>query len=47
MFLSDVIEPETRAVNQRGEDVMAGRAEVALPSRNALDRSPAHRRARP
>ena len=41
-----VVEIETRAVNQRSEDVMPGRAEVALPSRAATGDSPARRRAR-
>lgn len=40
-----VVDIETRAVNQRGENVMPGRAVVALPSRDAFD-SPAGRRAR-
>jgi acyl dehydratase len=41
-----VIEIETRAMNQRGEDVMPGRAEVALPSRDRPGDSPAAARAR-
>jgi hypothetical protein len=41
-----VIEIETRAVNQRGENVMPGTAEVALPSRERPDVTPAARRAR-
>lgn len=40
-----VVDMETRAVNQRGEDVMPGTATVALPSRGD-DTSPAARRAR-
>jgi acyl dehydratase len=40
-----VVDVETRAVNQRGENVMPGRAVVALPSRSAFD-SPAGGRAR-
>jgi hypothetical protein len=40
-----VVDIETRAVNQRGENVMPGRAVVALPSRSAVD-SPAGSRAR-
>ena len=40
-----VVEIETRAMNQRGEDVMPGRATVALPSREAGGPSPAERRA--
>jgi acyl dehydratase len=41
-----VIEIETRAMNQRGEDVMPGQAEVALPSRDRPGDSPAAARAR-
>jgi acyl dehydratase len=41
-----VIEIETHAINQRGEDVMPGQAEVALPSRAAPTDGPARRRAR-
>ena len=41
-----VVEMETRAVNQRGEDVMPGRAEVALPSRSG-GQSPTARRSSP
>jgi hypothetical protein len=40
-----VVDLETRAVNQRGENVMPGRAVVALPSRSTFD-SPAGSRAR-
>jgi acyl dehydratase len=40
-----VVDIETRAINQRGENVMPGRAVVALPSRDAFV-SPAGRRAR-
>jgi len=42
-----VVDIETRAVNQRGEDVMPGTATVALPSRaRGTADSPASRRAR-
>ena len=41
-----VVDIETRAINQRGEDVMPGKATVALPSRGAPAESPAGRRAR-
>jgi hypothetical protein len=41
-----VVDIETRAVNQRGEDCMPGTATVALPSREAGGASPAARRAR-
>lgn len=40
-----VVDIETRALNQRGENAMPGRAVVALPSRTAFD-SPAGSRAR-
>lgn len=40
-----VVDIETRAINQRGENVMPGRAVVALPARGEAD-SPAQRRAR-
>jgi acyl dehydratase len=40
-----VVDLETRAVNQRDEDVMPGTATVALPSRESQD-TPASRRAR-
>ncbi len=40
-----VVDIETRAVNQRGEDVMPGTATVALPSREAGGGSPAARAA--
>jgi hypothetical protein len=39
------VEIETRAVNQRGENVMPGTAVVALPTRDGMP-SPASRRAR-
>jgi acyl dehydratase len=39
-----VVDIRTSAVNQRGDDVMPGRATVALPSRNETD-TPAGRRA--
>jgi acyl dehydratase len=42
-----VAEIETRAINQRGENVMPGTAVVALPSRHDMGPSPAARRARP
>ena len=41
-----VVEIETRALNQRDENVMPGRAIVVLPSREAAGPSPAARRAR-
>ena len=41
-----VVEIETRAVNQRGEDVMPGTGTVALPTREERDGGPAARRAR-
>lgn len=42
-----VVDIETRAVNQRGEDCMPGKATVALPSRDDdASQSPAARRAR-
>jgi hypothetical protein len=40
-----VADIETRAINQRGENVMPGISVVALPARHG-DQSPAARRAR-
>jgi acyl dehydratase len=40
-----VVDIETRAINQRGEDVMPGTAVVALPSRDAQGDTPAAKRA--
>ena len=41
-----LVDMDTRAVNQRGEDCMPGTATVALPSRSEPTTSPAARRAR-